>query len=47
MIITEKMENFLCSTYNPVGINLLTSLRLQLSHLNEHTFRQGFVSPMC
>ena len=47
MVITEKMENFLCSTYNLVGINLLASLRLQLSHLNEHTFRHGFISPMC
>ena len=47
MIITEKMKNFLCSIYNPVDVNLLTRLRLQLSHLNEHTFRHGFISPMC
>ena len=47
MIITEKMENFLYSIYNPADVNLLTRLRLQLSHLNEHTFRHGFISPMC
>ena len=40
------MENFLYSIYNPADVNLLTRLRLQLSHLNEHTFRHGF-NPMC
>ena len=47
MIITEKMEGFLFSIHNPVGVNLLTRLRLQLSCLNEHKFRHGFISPMC
>ena len=50
MIITEKKENSLFSMHNPVGIKLLTRLRLQLSHLNEHKFRNGFedtISPMC
>ena len=41
------------STYrihNPVGIRLLTRLRLGLSHLNEHKFRLNFadcVIPLC
>ena len=41
------------STYrihNPVGIKLLTRLRLGLSHLNEHKFRHHFadcVNPLC
>ena len=36
MITTEKKENSLFSIHNPVGAKLLTCLRLQLSHLNEH-----------
>ena len=50
IIITEKKKNFLFSIHNPVGVNLLTIFRLQLSHLNEHKFRRGFEdtsSPMC
>ena len=43
MIITEKKENSLFSIHNPVGVKLLTRLRLQLSHLNEHKFRHGFL----
>ena len=38
------------SIHNPVGVKLLTRLRLQLSHLNEHKFWHGFedaISPMC
>ena len=36
--------------HNPVGIRLLTRLRLGLSHLNEHKFRHNFadcVNPLC
>ena len=36
--------------YDPIGVNLLTLLRLQFSHLNEHKFRHGFsntTNPMC
>ena len=47
MIVTE--ENSLFSVYDPL-VKLLTCLRLQFSHLNEHRFIQGFydtVSPMC
>ena len=50
MTITEKNENSLFSIHNPVGVKLLTCLRLQLSHLNEHKFRHGFenaISPIC
>ena len=50
MIITGKKENSLFSIHNPVVVKLLTRLRLQLSHLNEHIFRHGFqdtISPMC
>ena len=46
MTITKKKEN----SHNPVGVKLLTLLRLQLSHLNEHTFRYGLedtIRPMC
>ena len=38
------------SIHNPVGVKLLTRLRLQLSRLNDHKFRHGFedaISPMC
>ena len=51
MIITEKKkENSLFSIHKPVGVKLLTRLRLLLSHLNEHKSRHGFedtISPMC
>ena len=48
MIVTEKKENSLFSVYDPLGVKLLTRLRLQFSHLNEHKFRHGdIVSPMC
>ena len=36
--------------YEPFGVKLFTSLRLQFSHLNEHKFRHGFtdtIYPMC
>ena len=50
MIVTEKKENSLFSVYDPLGVKLLSRLRLQFSQLNEHKFRHGFgdaVSPMC
>ena len=50
MIVTENKENFLFSVYDPLGVKLLTQLRIQFSHLNEHKFRHGFgdaVSPAC
>ena len=36
--------------YNPLGLELLTHLRLGLSHLNEHSFNQNFedfINPLC
>ena len=46
----QKKENLLLCTYDPLGVKLLTHLRLQFSHLNEHKFRHGFsdtINPMC
>ena len=43
-------QRSLFSINDPVGVKLLTRLRLQFSHLNEHIFRHNFkncVSPMC
>ena len=49
-IITEKLENSLYNVHDPIGVKLLSRLRLQFTHLNEHKFRHGFndtVNPMC
>ena len=49
-IVTEKRKTPFFSVYDPLGVKLLTRLRLQFSHLNEHKFRHDFgvtVSPMC
>ena len=49
-IVSEKKENSLFCIYDPLGVKLLTRLRLQFSHLNEHKFRHGFsdtINPMC
>ena len=35
-------KNSIFSIYDPLGVKLLTRLRLQFSHLNEHKFRHGF-----
>ena len=43
-------QRLLFSIHDPVGVKLLTRLRLQFSHLNEHKFRDNFkdcVNPMC
>ena len=50
MIVSREKENSLFSVYDPFGVKLLTRLRLQFSHLNEHKFRHGFndtLNPMC
>ena len=50
MIISEKKEIPLFSVYNPLGVKLLTRLRLDFSHLNKHKFRHGFndtLNPLC
>ena len=41
-IINERKENSLFHICDPFGVKLLTRLRLQFSHLNEHKFRHGF-----
>ena len=52
--ISENLLNLFCSFLNDryikVGIKYLTRLRLGLSHLNEHKFRQNFqdcLNPLC
>ena len=50
LILKEKKEHSLFSIYDPLGVKLLTRLRLQFSHLNEHKFRHGFndtLNPIC
>ena len=55
MIVIEKKKKskiLFFSVYDPdpLDVKLLTRLRLQFSHLNEHKFRHGLgdtVSPMC
>ena len=32
----RKKENSISSIYDPLGVKLLTNLRLQYIHLNEH-----------
>ena len=46
----QKKENSSFSIYDPLGVKLLTHLRLQFSHLNEYKFRHGFgdtINAMC
>ena len=46
----KKKENSIFSIYDPLGVKLLTRLRLKFSHLNEHKFRHGFgdtINAMC
>ena len=43
-------ENSVFAVHNITGLNLLTCLRLNFSHLNEHKFRLNFndtLNPMC
>ena len=42
----KKKENSLFLIYDPLGAKLLTRLRLQFNHLNEHKFRYGFEDPI-
>ena len=46
----EKKENSIFSNYDPLGVKLLTRVRLEFSHLNEYKFRHGFgdtINAMC
>ena len=38
----EKKRNLIFSIYDPLGVKLITRLRYQFSHLNEHKFRHCF-----
>ena len=45
-----EIENSLYSVHDPLGVKLLSRLRLQFSLLNEHKFTHGSndtVNPMC
>ena len=49
-MVSEKKESTLFCIYDPLGVKLLTRLRVRFSHLNEHKFRHGFtdtINPMC
>ena len=46
----KSNERSLFSIHDPHGVKLLSRVRLNFSHLNEHKFRHNFkecVSPMC
>ena len=46
----RSKENSVFAIHDTKGLKLLTRLRLNFSHLNEHKFRHGFkdtVDPMC
>ena len=50
MKIGRPIQNSIYNIHDPVGIKYLTRLRLGLSHLNEHKFRQNFqdcLNPLC
>ena len=42
MEFVRPLPNSIFYTCNPYGINILTRLRLGLSHLNEHKFKHNF-----
>ena len=46
----KPTTNSILGCHNPIGVNLLTSLRLELSHLCEHRFKHSFqdtLNPSC
>ena len=46
----RPIQNSIFKIHDPLGIKLLTRLRLGLSHLNEHRFRHNFqdcLNPLC
>ena len=48
--LIRPQENSIFNIYDPLGIKLLTRLRLDFSHLKEHKFRHNFndsLNPMC
>ena len=43
-------QSNICNIFDPIGLKLLTRLRLGLSHLNEHKYRHNFqdcLNPLC
>ena len=48
--VIRPKENHTFDIHNPVGVKLLTRLRLGLSHLHEHKFKFNFqdcLNPLC
>ena len=48
--IIRPIPNPIFSTFNPLGLKMITRLRLGLSHLNEHRFNHNFnncINPLC
>ena len=48
--IGRPIQNSICKIHDPLGIKLLTRLRLGLSHLNENQFKHNFqdrLNPLC
>ena len=46
----EILENSFYNVHDALGVKLLSRLKVQFSHLNEHKFRHGFndtANPMC
>ena len=42
----RPIENSTCKIYDPLGIKLLTRLRLGFSYLSEHKFRHNFTDSL-
>ena len=50
LILIKKKKNSIFSICDPLGVKLLTRLRLNFSYLNEHKCRHGFndtLNPLC
>ena len=48
--VSAFKKSIKCEKKDPLGVKLLTRLKLQFSHLNEHKFRHGFedtINTMC
>ena len=48
--IIWSIPNSVFGIFNPLGLKLITRLRLGLSHLNEHRFKHNFndcINPLC
>ena len=49
-MFVRPTKHFVFEFHNIKGVKLLTRLRLDFSHLNEHKFRHNFnytINPMC